>query len=465
MARGACSSTLVRNFATCIYSEVIETDLNSGIRSDSDLHTFGFPWRPWNEKGAIAEADRIRNYVAESARMYGIDKKIRFHHKVVAADYSSAQKQWTFDVTINGKQQKTFKSRFLLLCTGYYDYQNPLKTSIPGLENFKGDVIHPQFWPESLDYSGRNVVVIGSGATAVTILPVMAKTASHVTMLQRSPGYVVSLAQEDGLEKFIRALFWWAPSIQHALFRVKWISASMLITSLSKWFPEFTRRLVYSRMEKELPPSIPRDPHFSPAYTPWQQRMCLCPDGDFYQGLRSGKSSVETGTIDTITADTIKLTTGKELHPDIIVTATGLQLQFAGGIKISVDGKPFDVGKKFIWKGMMIEDLPNAAFTIGYVDASWTLGADATAQLVCRLLTRMKQEGVSEITPRTSEQEKKSMATAPILRLTSTYVTKSAHLMPKSGDRGPWVPRSYYLKDLLNAWYGDIQSGLVWAKA
>jgi len=431
-----------------------------GIRSDSDLYTFGFSWRPWNEKGAIAQADRIKNYVSESAQMYGIDKKIHFNHKVEAARYSTSDKQWTFGAIANGREQKTFKSRFMLLCTGYYDYHNPLKVSIPGIENFKGSVIHPQFWPEDLDYSGKNVVVIGSGATAVTLLPAMAKTASHVTMLQRSPGYVVSLPQEDILEKAIRACFWWAPSFAHLLFRIKWIATSMAITSLSKWAPQLARRLVYMYMEKDLPLSTPRDPHFSPSYTPWQQRMCLCPDGDFFLGLKSGKSSVETGTIETVTADTIKLNSGKELHPDVIVTATGLQLHFAGGIDLSVDGKPFDVGKKFIWKGMMIEDLPNAAFSFGYVDASWTLGADATAQLVCRLLTKMKKDGVIEITPRTNEQERTSMKTHPILRLTSTYVTKSAHLMPKSGDQGQWVPRSYYLRDIMNAWYGDIETGL-----
>jgi cation diffusion facilitator CzcD-associated flavoprotein CzcO len=401
--------------------------------------------------------------VNESARIYGIDKKIRFKHKVDAAKYSSAQKQWTCDVTIDGKQSATFKSRFIVLCTGYYDYHNPLKVSIPGIDNFKGPVIHPQFWPEDLDYSGKNVVVIGSGATAVTLLPAMAEKASHVTMLQRSPGYVISMPQEDGIEKVIRSCFSWAPAFQHSLFRAKWIAASMLITTLSKYLPSVTRRIVYSWMDRDLPASTPRDPHFAPSYNPWEQRMCLCPDGDFFSSLQSGRSSVITDTIQTITPDTIRLTSGKELHPDIIVTATGLQLQFAGGIALSVDGKPFAIGEKFIWKGMMIEDLPNASFSIGYVDASWTLGADASAQLFCRLLAEMQAEGSREVTPRMDDKEKSSMHVYPMLRLSSTYVKKSAHLMPKSGDRGQWVPRSYYLRDIWNAWYGDIRTSLQWS--
>jgi cation diffusion facilitator CzcD-associated flavoprotein CzcO len=446
-------------------SEIENANTVSGIRSDSDLFTFGFSWRPWSDKNAIAKADRIRDYVQESAKIHGIDKNIRFHHKVHDAQYNSSQKEWTVGATVGGTEKATFKGRFLVLCTGYYDYHNPLKSSIPGIDNFNGPVIHPQFWPEDLDYSGKNVVVIGSGATAVTLLPAMADTAAHVTMLQRSPGYVVSIAQEDGLETLIRNCFSWAPMIQSALFRAKWIAASMFVTSLSKWFPQFTRRLVSSRMSKALPPSTPLDPHFSPSYNPWEQRMCLCPDGDFFQSLKSGRSSVVTGIIDTVTSNAIKLTSGKELNPDIIVTATGLQLQFAGGIQISVDGKPFEVGKKLIWKGLMIEDLPNAAFSIGYIDASWTLGADATAQTICRLLTKMEQEGVAEVTPRIDEKEKTNMDQHPILRLTSTYVKKSAHLMPKSGDRGQWAPRSYYLKDILNAWYGDIRTGLEWSKA
>jgi len=435
-----------------------------GVRSDSDLFTFGFSWRPWNEKGAIATADRIRNYVAESARLYGIDQKIQFHHRVDAAQYSSADKHWTLGVTADGKTQKTFKCRFLLLCTGYYDYHNPLKTSIPGISDYKGTVVHPQFWPEDLDWAGKNVVVIGSGATAVTILPVMAKTAAHVTMLQRSPGYVVTIPQQDALETVIRSCFWWTPTFQHTLFRAKWIAASMLITTLSKYLPQVTRRLVYSWMDKELPASTPRDPHFSPRYTPWQQRMCLCPDGDFFDGLRSGRSSVETGTIEVVTADTIKLASGKELHPDIIVTATGLQLQWAGGLKLYVDGRQFDTSEKFIWKGLMIEDLPNLAFSFGYVDASWTLGADASAQLVCRMLNKMSQEEVAVVTPRTTEQERKVMQPQSILRLNSTYVTKSSFLMPKSGDRGQWSPRSYYLRDIMNAWYGDIKTDIDWSR-
>ncbi|QIW96710.1 hypothetical protein AMS68_002228 [Peltaster fructicola] len=435
-----------------------------GIRSDSDLYTFGFKWRPWNDKGSIAKGDLIQRYVKESAEMYHIDEKIHFHHKVRSADYSTSDKLWSLDVDANG-QSKTFKARFMLLGTGYYNYDEPLETVIPGIDTFKGTVVHPQFWPADLDYTDKDVVVIGSGATAVTVLPVMAKTAKHVTMLQRSPGYIVSIPSEDGLEKLVRFVFGWWPAAQHLIFRLKWIWASFYITTLSALIPKIVRAQLLKRVTKVLPPNIPVDPHFTPKYNPWEQRMCLCPDGDFFDGLKSGRASVETGIIDTITPNSIKLKSGAELHPDIIVTATGLKLQFAGGIKISVDNKALNLSEKFIWKGLMIEDLPNAAFSFGYVDASWTLGADASAQLICRLVATMKQEGVVEVTPRRSELEKQTLQPKNLLRLNSTYVEKASSVTPKAGDRGQWIPRTHYMRDLWNAKFGDIRTSLDWVKA
>lgn len=435
-----------------------------GIRSDSDLYTFGFPWRPWNEDTAIAQGGLIKNYLVESAEMYGIDKHIQYNTKVNDAHYTSKDKTWTLQATVNGKQKKTYKTRFILMCTGYYDYDVPLQASIPGIENFKGQVIHPQFWPEDLDYANKDVVVIGSGATAITVLPVMAETAKRVTMLQRSPGYVMSIPSEDGYERFFRKWFKWAPSLSHFMIRLKWILSPLLLTSFSAKYPERMRQLMYKLTQKQLPSSIPRDPHFTPKYYPWEQRMCMCPDGDFFKSLREGKSSIETGTIQTVTQDTIKLESGKELHPDIIVTATGLKLRFAGGMNITVDGMNYEPSEKFVWKGVMLEDLPNAAFVVGYVDASWTLGADATAQTMTRMFNQMKKEGVVEVTPHRNEKERREMKETNLLRLNSTYVTKGKSVLPKGGDSGQWVPRSNYIRDIFMAWFGDIKTGTEWVR-
>jgi len=431
-----------------------------GIRSDSDLFTFGFPWRPWAEKNSIAEGSLITSYLKESAEMYGIDKKMEFNHHVNGASWSSEHKTWTFDVTANKTQQKTFRSRFFMLCTGYYDYEQPLKSPIPGLENFQGKVVHPQFWPEDLEYADKKVVIIGSGATTATLVPAMAKEAEHVTMLQRSPSYIMSQPTEDGMEKFIRR--WFSGNLQHVLIRWKWIFIPFALSTFCQWFPKLGQKMFKAATTPQLPPTIKHDPHFQPRYYPFEQRVCLCPDADFYKALRSGKASMETGVIEDITANAIKLTSGVELNPDIIITATGLRLRVGGGMKVDVDGKPYDVPDHFVWKGVMLEDLPNAAFVIGYVDASWTLGADATAQMVCRILKQMKKEGAVEIVPRLTRKEKSNMKEKPLLNLKSTYVQSGAKVLPKAGDRGQWAARSYYMKDILMAWFGDIKTGTVW---
>ena len=398
----------------------------------------------------------------ESAEAYGIDKKILFRHHVNQANYSSESKTWMFDVTANQSEQKTFHSKFFLMCTGYYDYEQPLKTVIPGIENFKGKVVRPQFWPKDLDHTDKNIVIVGSGATAVTLLPALAEKASHVTMLQRSPSYLLSTPSEDALERAIRRFCnerW-----QHRLIRLKWLVIPFLLINFCYYFPKQGKKLFRSVTEPQLPPTISHDPHFTPSYNPFEQRVCFCPDADFYKSLRAGTASIETGIIETITSNTIKLTSGKELHPDIIVTATGLKLRIGGGIKITVDEKPYNVPEKFVWKGVMLEDLPNCAFVVGYVDASWTLGADATAQMVCRILKQMGKEGVVEVIPRRTEEEKATMRELPLLRLSSTYIQKARDIVPKAADRGQWRARSYYFKDILMAWFGDIKSGTEWVR-
>ncbi|KAK5108247.1 hypothetical protein LTR62_008631 [Meristemomyces frigidus] len=435
-----------------------------GIRSDSDLYTFGFPWRPWSEQTSIAEGPLILSYMKESAAQEGIDKHIQLHHHIDKANFSSDSKTWTLEVTANGSEKKIVRSKFFLLCSGYYDYDNPLKAMIPGIEDFKGTVAHPQFWPEDMDYTDKNVVIIGSGATSITLMPNLAKKAANVTILQRSPSYVMSQAAEDGLERLIRKLTWWSKPVEHTLIRWKWLVVPFLLTRFAYNFPNAARNMFQKAIQSQLPPTLPRDPHFNPSYNPFEQRVCFCPDGDFYAALRSGKGSIETGVVETITANSIKLVSGKELHPDIIVTATGLTLQVGGGIAISVDNKPYSVGDHFIWKGVMLEDLPNTAVVIGYVDASWTLGADATAQMVCRILNRMKKEGVVEVVPRMSASEKAGMREEPVLKLTSTYVKKAVNVLPKAGATGQWRARSYYFKDMLMAWFGDIKTGMEWIR-
>jgi cation diffusion facilitator CzcD-associated flavoprotein CzcO len=435
-----------------------------GLRSDSDLYTFGFPWRNWTSTSSIAQGSLIIDYVKESAEMYGIDKKILFNHKVDAANWSSDDKSWKLNVTADGSTQKTIRGRWLQLCTGYYDYEAPLQAVIPGIEDFKGEVVHPQFWSKDLDYKNKNVVIIGSGATAVTLLPVLAKETSHVTMLQRSPSYLMSQPTEDGMEKFFRA--WLPAALAYRLIRFKWILVPFLLTTFFKYFPNTAKKIVKGAAAKQLPANLAIDPHFNPKYNVFQQRLCFCPDGDFYACLRDGTGSVATGTIEKVSENTIKLQSGEELHPDIIVTATGLKLQVAGGMNLTVDGSPYDVSEKYFWKGVMLEDLPNAAMTIGYVDASWTLGADATAQMVCRILKRMRKEGVAEVVPRCSEKQKSIMKEKPVLNLTSTYIKAAGtSVLPKAGDRGQWAPRSYYYEDILMAWFGDIKSNMEWIKA
>ncbi|KHN93841.1 Flavin monooxygenase-like protein [Metarhizium album ARSEF 1941] len=440
-----------------------------GIRSDSDLYTFGFPWRIWEEKQPIAHGSLILKYLKESAAQAGIDRHIKFNHWIRKMNWSSASSSWELDVDANvdgdaaaAAAKVKLRSRFVFLGTGYYDYNEPLQTQIPGIDSFKGTVVHPQFWPADLDYAGKNVVVIGSGATAVTLLPSMCDKAAHITMLQRSPSYIIALPEKDPVDRAVRFLM--PRPVARSVIRFKWILSAFLLTTFCKWFPRLARALILRRTSAELPRGVNLDPHFTPRYNPWEQRMCLCPGGDFFKCLKTGKASVETGVIDRVTADTIKLTSGRELHPDIIVTATGLKVRLAGGIAASIDGKPVDILDRHAWKGCMLEDIPNLALSFGYVDASWTLGADATAQLVCRMLAKSTAQGYSVIVPRLSDDEKASMTYLPFMRLNSTYIQKANGMFPKVGTSPQWRPRTHYWKDIASAWWGSIDSGIQWLK-
>lgn len=431
-----------------------------GLRSDSDLHTFGFPWRPWQEQKSIADGPSICKYINETAEMYGIDKHIEYHHRLNKMNWSSDAQHWRMSVT-SGEKEKTYYGKFIIMSTGYYDYKNALPTVIPGLENFKGTVVHPQFWPEDLDYTGKKMVVIGSGATAVTLLPVLAQKAGKVTMLQRSPGYLINLPQKDLLHTVSSYIFpdW----LTFKLVRWKFLILPWIFFNFCRAYPNAARWILQKRTAAELPKNIPHDPHFKPSYNPWEQRLCVAPDGDIFKSLHHGVADVATGRIKTVTDSSVVLESGQQLDADIIVTATGLKIQFAGGCDVSVDNKPLHLYEKYLWKGMMLQDLPNAAFVIGYTNASWTLGADATALGVCRMLKTMVKDGATSITP--TLEDESSIKEMPVLNLNSTYVKVAGNQLPRAGDKAPWKARANYFTDLYTAKYGDLTTGLKVVKA
>lgn len=430
-----------------------------GIRSDSDLHTFGFPWRPWKSNTTIADGPSIMKYMRECAAAEGIDKKIRYNHKVTGAEWDSKKLKWTLTVDANGHQQ-TFITRFIILGTGYYDYEQPMKTTIPGLDKFQGNIIHPQFWPEDYDYTGKKIGIIGSGATAVTIFPVLAQKAEQVTMVQRSPSYVLSQPGTDKLGKIYHKFLpgSWAATLD----RIRFLLIPYTFFYFCRYFPNAAKKILAAETKRQLPKHIPVDPHFKPSYNPWEQRLCLCPDGDFYKGLRRGNCDIVTGTIKTITEKGILMDSGETLQFDTIVTATGLKIFLAGGINFKVDGKPIVVGEKFMWKGIMLQDLPNTAFVVGYTNASWTLGAEATAQLFVRLINDMKRNDYVAAIPRLDNPE--AMPSTPFLNLNSTYIKNALQQMPKTGAVGQWKPRVNYFLDLKEAKWGDITSDLEFFK-
>ena len=422
-----------------------------GIRSDSDLFTFGFSWFPWTRVNPIAEGPALLNYIDEAATKNGIKENILFNHKVHTAEWSTPDQLWSLNVSA-GSTTKTLSARFIVFGTGYYNYDEALKSDIPGLNNFQGQIIHPQFWPEDLDYSNKKIVVIGSGATAITLLPKLAEKAEP-TMLQRSPSYIVNLPNPTSS--------WIANILPQSLyynirrFRARFMSRFFFL--LCQAFPDFSKRLLRKRTEKELPPNIPFEPHFAPTYNPWEQRLCVSPDGDFYQCLRSGRAKIRTDTIKEVTSTGIALNSGEFLPADMIITATGLKLQLAGGIHIKSDGVDIDPSKKYMWRGMMLQDIPNASMIIGYVNASWTLGADATSLFICRLLREMERDGMGVAVPRMSLKTAEEIQFRSTFQLASTYVQRQEHILPRAGDRGPWKPREYYGEDVKFARSGSLE--------
>jgi len=428
-----------------------------GVRSDSDMFTLGYSFEPWVEAEAIADGPSILRYIRETARTHGIEDKVRYRRRAVAASWSTAEARWTVEVehTDTGARDQV-TCNFLWANTGYYRYDQGYRPHWPGEERFGGTVVHPQHWPEDLDYDGKRVVVIGSGATAVTLVPAMAARAAHVTMLQRSPTYVVSRPGTDTVADAIRR---WLPApTAHAVIRWKNVLLTHLSFTLSRRNPEFVKKGIRKGVVEALPEGYDVDTHFRPRYNPWEQRLCLVPDGDLFEVISSGRADVVTDTIDTFTEDGLRLASGTELPADIVVTATGLTLQFLGGVALDVDGTPVDPGQAIVYKGMMLCGVPNLAETFGYTNASWTLKADLTAGYVCRLLDAMDACGMRQCTPQGPDP---SLPTEPFIDFSSGYVTRAVDDLPKQGATAPWRLHQNYLRDTLLLRHGPVTDGMV----
>jgi monooxygenase len=426
-----------------------------GIRSDSDMFTFGYPFRPWESNIAIGDGESIRTYIRETAEAYGIDRKIRFRHRVTRASWSSADALWTIDVERGAERQPLrFTCSFLFGCTGYYDYANGYAPEFPGAENFKGTIVHPQHWPESLDYAGKRVVVIGSGATAVTIIPVIAERAAHVTMLQRSPTYIVARPSQDALAGALRRRL--PTRIAYTIARWYYVLFGIYFFNLSRRKPEAVKKWIISQAQAQLGADFDVKTHLTPRYNPWDQRLCLAPDADFFRAIKAGKADVVTDQIAAFTDSGIRLRSGNELAADVIVTATGLKMQLLGGIAVLVDGQPVKFADTMNFKGVMFSDVPNLFAAFGYTNASWTLKCDLTCAYVARLINYMDRRGYVACTPRRRDP---SVAPEPLIDFSSGYVQRAIDQFPRQGSRKPWKLYQNYVKDLLNLRFGSIDDG------
>ena len=425
-----------------------------GIRSDSDMHTLGYRFRPWRGEKAIADGPSILDYLNDTAREHGIDRKIRYHHKVKRASWSPTEARWTVEVEGPGGKTLTYTCNFLQMCSGYYDYDAGYMPGWPGMEHFKGEIVHPQKWPEDLDYAGKRVVVIGSGATAVTLVPAMADKAAHVTMLQRSPTYIVARPAKDAIANWLYAKL--PESFAHTLARWKSILLQMYFYNIARKKPEAAKKRIIELAQAELGPDIDVGKHFTPRYNPWDQRLCLVPDGDLFKVIREGNASVVTDEIETFSETGLKLRSGDELPADIIVTATGLVMKLMGGTELVVDGRVVNPGTALSYKGMMLSDVPNFASTFGYTNASWTLKADLTAEHLCRILNKMDRGGYAYCTPRYNDPSMSPDATLP---LSSGYMQRAKDILPKQGSKSPWKLYQNYAKDMLALRFGSIDDG------
>ncbi len=424
-----------------------------GIRSDSDMFTMGYQWRPWPGVTALADGDLILDYVRTVAEERGVDKLIRYRYAVTAADWDSDTMRWTVEIDHDGAQL-TMTCDFLWGCTGYYDYETGHAPVFPGADEFTGQVIHPQFWPDDLDYAGKRVVVIGSGATAVTLVPSMAPTAGHVTMLQRTPTYILPQPGRDPLAKLLAPL---PDAVTYPIVRTKNVIRLIASYQLARRFPKQSKKLVRKMTERQLPEGVSYDEHFQPPYNPWDQRLCVVPDSDLFRALRDGTASVVTDTIETFTPTGIRLTSGRELEADIIVSATGLKLKLFGGIDLRVDGVTITPNETMTYKGLMVSGIPNFVFTVGYTNASWTLKADLVGDYVVRLLGHMDAKGLTSVVPVRDD----AVQERPFMDLASGYIQRALDGLPKQGDRAPWALRQNYFVDVRTLRRGDLDDGVL----
>lgn len=428
-----------------------------GIRSDSDMFTLGYAFKPWRDEKAIADGPSILRYIRETAAEHDLEGAIRHGHRVVSASWSTSDARWTIevDVTDGGTTRRAvFTCGFFYVCAGYYDYAGGYTPSFPGIERFRGEVVHPQKWTEAVDYTGKRVVVIGSGATAVTLVPELAKKAAHVTMLQRSPTYVFSRPAEDKTANWLRDHL--PANVAYGVTRWKNVALGMLLYQMSRRRPEKVRAWLRGMTKSAVGDAVDVDKHFNPRYDPWDQRMCLIPDGDLWDVLRDGRASVVTDTIETFTERGLRLASGAEIEADLVVTATGLKLQFLGGMSLTVDGVAVEPAKTMNYKGSMFSDVPNLVCTFGYTNASWTLKADLVADFVCRILNRMDARGHRVCVPRRLDP---SVHERPFVDFSSGYIQRAVEELPKQGSKMPWRLYQNYLLDIVMLRFAAVDDG------
>ena len=428
-----------------------------GIRSDSDMHTLGYSFKPWTGAKAIADGPSILQYVKETAQEFGVLPLIRFGHQVLSANWDSAAARWQLAVKrLADDTVLQVQCRFLLMCSGYYNYAHGYTPALPGMDSFKGPVVHPQHWPPGLDYRGRQVVVIGSGATAMTLVPEMAKLAANVTLLQRSPTYVVSRPSRDAIADGLRRVL--PAKIAYALTRWKNVLTGLFFFILARRHPDLAKTRILQGAAQALPAGYPVDPHFTPSYKPWDQRICLLPDGDLFGAISQGRARMVTDTIEMIEPQGIRLHSGEFLQADVIVTATGLDLLGFGGMQIAVDGRPLEVAKCLSYKGMMLNGVPNFAYVFGYTNASWTLKSDLTGQYVLRLLRHMRRKGLGSVMPQLNDA---TVQPEPWVDFSSGYFQRAMDRFPKQGSKKPWRLYQNYVRDLLALRWSALEDGVL----
>ena len=434
-----------------------------GFRSDSYMGGYAFSWYKWPSISGIVDGKTIWQYVEDAAKSQGIEKKIRFSHRVVRASWSSEDSQWTMHVT-TPDGPRVFLTRFIFCCAGYYDYETPFQSPIPGLENFTGQVAVPQFWPENLDYSGKKIVLIGSGATAITMLPALTEKAAHVTMLQRSPSYVFPVSRDRTVDKIGRSLL--PRLVSEFLSYWTLLFAELLFIGFLYNFPKAARKFIVSTISRILPSSIPVKQHFNPSYYPAQQRLGLCPDADFFEALKKPNAEVVTDVIDTVTADAVRTKSGKVIKADIIIPATGLRILPVGGVLAEVDGKKIEPGKLFMWRGCMLEGVPNFGITLGYFRYSWTPGADTGALQLIRVMKEMRRRGGGSVTPWIDPNEKERLESMakPFFDTNATYIVSALDRIPKVTGQGCWTGRTNWLWDGAGDLLNGVEKGLRYSR-